>query len=257
MRYFILFAVLFLGTTATAHNREPITEQDYDTVGEFGIGRLQLRSAFRGAKNRTPWEKLSNEIKAEIENERLAPQVDKAVKAIIDTTVMALRHKGYKKDADAIEQEFYDKFDGFVTNHVSIRGDIGDYAPWSQFLADVHEKAHDRLGDVLCKFIHVHDLFIVTYSVPVVFSPSDYDLQTYQNHFTGIHVLGPVWEHYGLAPVIVYWTVNIACNVGTYAAGAAFFGCSILASVAEDAFGIYVSPKLGEFCWKKGQSDLY
>lgn len=196
-------------------------------------------------------ERIKISIAYDAEHNALAPRIDAAVKAIIARTVKVLTEKGYDSEASQIESEYKEKFDGFLTNMISQKGDIGDYGEWSKFLGKVHVLAHERLGDTLCKFLHVHDLFIIDYGVPVVFWPSKYDLETYQNHFTGIHLIGPFWDHYGLVPVIVYWTVEIICDAAT--SGVAVFACGPIAGLAEDFFGIYVSPKVGKKVWTARQ----
>lgn len=227
---------------------QELQEQDYKVANEFHYSRLALKIAHKRALSRTNQEAIKQQVYADIDNGRFAQRIDSAVDMIIKRTDYALRAKGFSADADEIMSEYQDH--AFFLSRK--RGDIGDYAAWSEFMVKVHAKAHEKLGDTLCKWLHVHDLFIITYGVPVAFAPADFDLETYQNHFTGIHILGPFWKHYGLAPVVVYWAVNIVCNASS--SGLAAFACSPIATVAEQGFGIYLSPPLGEKIWTKAQN---
>jgi hypothetical protein len=61
------------------------------------------------------------------------------------------------------------------------------------------------------------------------------------------------WTYYGVAPVVAYWATQITCSVGTYGMGMVTFVCGPVASVAENVFGTYLSPGLGERIWKRAQ----
>lgn len=227
---------------------QELQEKDYEVAEEFHFSRVALNIAHRKALRETDQELIKKQVYADIDNGLIAQRIDSAVDMIIKRTDYALRAKGFSADADQIMAE-YQNLAFFLSRK---GGDIGDYPAWSEFMVKVHAKAHEKLGDTLCKWLHVHDLFIITYAVPVAFAPADYDLLTFQNHFSGIHIIGPFWDHYGLAPVVVYWSVNIVCNVSS--SGIAAFACGPIASVAEDAFGIYLSPPLGEKIWTKAQN---
>lgn len=224
---------------------------------QTSVPRLRVFREFRRAKLRTPVRAIMQDVERDLSsNDKglTASRLDQTVDAIVKRTTAVMEERGYKVEADEIRMEYYAKFKNYLTAMtLNKAADLGDLAPFSDFLTRVHAKAEDLLGETLCKFLHVHDIYIINYALPVVFAPSEHDLESFQNHFTGKHILGPLWEYYGLAPVVAYWAVNVTCIAGTWGMGIVGFVCSPIASVAENVFGIYLSPRLGEFVWKRAQ----
>lgn len=253
------FLLVFLSLTNVAFAGEPeLTERDVAVAESFGVKKSALRREFLKARARTPAAELRGDVYKSFASEDPKAglrRIDHVVDRIVRQTAAAMQAKGYKAESAEMMLQYETEYSFYFTGRVDLlgAGDIGDFAPWSEFLKNVHEKAHEFLGETLCKFLHVHDLFIITYAVPVVFAPSKYDLETYQNHFTGVHILGPLWDHYGLAPVAAYWTVEIVCSVGTWGMGLVSFACGPIASVSENVFGVYLSPRLGDAVWKRAQ----
>ena len=196
----------------------------------------------------------SDKIAEILENPKsfeMGKKLDETLSKIVERAAKAFKSLGDDESAHRIQLEYDLKFANF--NQSINSKELGDYDYLSEWLLKWHNKIHEKLGDNLCKFLHTHDMEIINFGVPVVRSPELYDLKEYQDHFGG-HMVSPLrFAHNGVAGVVVYWSVNAVCSVGTSGMGDVVFACGPIAAVAEFGFDKHISPKLVLKIWTKHQ----
>jgi hypothetical protein len=259
----LILLVLMLSTPAWGHddNQErpvPVSEDpthmDYIVGQEFGVSERQIDSAKRRINltfNRRPVERrVANTME---QTEAFAKETDKALDALIRQAQAVMRAKGYDREADEIGQEYADHYqDAFLTQYLGVTKEIGDHPPLNEWLVKVHNKIEETIGEFLCKYFHLHDLYIFNYATPVVFKPKLYLLPEYLDHFSGhLYAGANKWKHHGLAGVVTYWAVNITCQVGTMGMGAVTFVCGPIAGFSENIMDKRIAPPIGTKIWKK------
>lgn len=152
--------------------------------------------------------------------------------------------------------------------------DQGDHKPLNQWLADTYAQIESVLGPTLCDFLHISDINIINFSIPVVFHPhlaavwcqeylaSDTEDHSCKNEYRR-HFAGTKWqtgrdpdaharEHYGLMPVCAYWIAEGACTAATQGSG--FMFCSPIATGIEIAVARYIAPPASDKVWDKNNN---
>lgn len=176
---------------------------------------------------------------------QLAAQTDQTVSVIVRLVVFELRLKGYDEVAEAIEDEAKG-FEGYLSRSAA----IGDHKPLSDFLARVCFIAEALLGEYTYKALHIDDLFILNFGIPVTFDPNqdsawcqetkestckiDYRLHT-------VPVLG----------VVTYWAAWGGCTGATWGAGAITFICAPIGSFAENVMVLYFAGDISNRVWDR------
>lgn len=244
--------IWLLSASAFAHSpTTELTPEDYAVARKFGVyDRLKLKRL-----NRQKAAKINIDAKAketasilrDIKSVETGRLLDETLARIIERVVNVYEARGDIQTAQRIDAEYRIKFAHFYEN-AAIK-EMGDHEYLSQWLHDVHHKIHKEIGDQLCKWLHTHDIFIINQGIPVIRAPESFDLPEYTDHFAG-HMDGPYYfVHHGVAGVVVYWSVNAVCSVGTAGMGAAVFACSPIASLAEFAMDKHLSPQLATKIW--------
>lgn len=144
-----------------------------------------------------------------LDRTKLAARADRAIGQIIKLAVWKLKRTGHHQEANRIRQEWEGQYKGFLV----LNQGIGDYKPLSEWLAGVYMIAELLLGVETCEFLHLDDIKIINFTIPVVFAMHD--------------VLGPVEidrAEYGLhfnpfAGVVAYWGVWAGCTAATWGSG--------------------------------------
>ncbi len=170
---------------------------------------------------------------------------------------------GYQREADQLNAEWKDLYRGQM---LGLDGDVGDHTPLSQWVEDWYKKLEDLLGVQLMELLHLRDIWVLNYTVPVVFHaqaatawcteqlakyPQDTCEDEYRRHFAGTR-----WEkgpdplatavlHHGFAGVVTYWVVWAACEAATYGSGYGLV-CSPAGDLAEIAVEKWVAPKVSD-----------
>jgi hypothetical protein len=175
-------------------------------------------------------------VAQDLENGKLRQRVQMATDAIIRTAGARLRDKGFVAEANTIESEW-----AFVYMPIFTDRDIGDHKPLSDWLAKTYDAIEAKLGIQLCTLLHLSDLKTINFGIPVVFDPcnAEWDMVEYAKHFVGDE------KYFGLAPVITYWCVSIACTAATWGAGIGWL-CGPLGSGAELVMARFIAPKLSD-----------
>jgi hypothetical protein len=168
------------------------------------------------------------------DDKAMATRVDKAVEKMVAVGTYWLRREGYDTDADRIEGEYGLRFKGYLSDLLSQKKDIGDYAPLSDFLTRLHTTLEDKLGREIMQFTHLEDIKTINYTIPVVFHldtipPGAISPAEYKKHFVP------------LAGVTAFWSVSIACDVGTWGTGY-WIICTPAGIVAKYAVVEYIAP---------------
>lgn len=249
MLRFLAPVMMTLAVTACGH--ETRHESEPMTTGEL--------AAIRQAKA----------VAQEFENGNGRDQVGLAVDAILATSERAMRERGLEEAADDIAHDRADAKIRFFGDLAPL--DLGDHDPLSQWLAAEYKKILGVLGDQLCEMLHISDLNVINYGVPVVFhpktsekwcsenetkNPDDSCEAEYRRHFAGTKwqkASDPFAEiplHEGLAPVVAYWIVWGACEAATWGGGW-FVICTPTADLVEIAMERWVAPPVSDKIFAK------
>lgn len=255
IQYIVLGLISFLCVSMV--KAEGLTKDDYKVGQRYGYTKRDLRLAYDEKYKSVNQEKIIKQVAFALENDNLraAEYMDEALSNLLSTADVILRSQGHDDLADEIQTEYMLFYSGAATRQVLGMKEIGDHPPLSEWLKDVHNKIHDALGDFLCKYFHFHDIMILNYGLPVVFSPKQYKLKDYLDHFAGHQIWGWFWEHHGVAGVVTYWVVNGACIGVTYGLGVVTFVCGPIASLAENVMDKSIAPPVGERIWKRAQEN--
>ena len=257
MRLITLLLVLFLGSASTPPEtaEDAMKPGDYKIAKRYGYTAKQLKQAYQQANNEIDRDAIIDDIAKSFENDpfRSAQIVDEAIDNMFKWAFVLLRAEGRTDVADQIEFEYSVVYKDYFQRSLLGILEMGDHPPMNEWLKTAHEKIHETVGDFICKQAHLHDIYILNYSIPVVFSPKLYTLKDYLDHFAGHLIWGWFWEHHGFAGVVTYWTVNGACIGMTYGLGVVPFVCSPIATLAEEVMDKRIAPDMGERIWKRAQ----
>lgn len=255
----IHYVVLALTTLfcASIIKAEGLTRDDYKVGQRYGYAKRDIKLSYQQKNISVNKDKIIKSVAYALENDQLraAEYYDEALQNLLSKAGVILKAEGHYELAEEIEMEYTLKYSGAVTRMALGIKEIGDHPPLSEWLKTVHDKIHDTLGDFLCKQFHFHDIMILNYGLPVVFSPKQYKLKDYLDHFAGHLIWGWFWEHHGVAGVITYWVVDGICIGATYGLGVVTFVCGPIASFAENVMDKSIAPTMGERIWQRSQEN--
>lgn len=195
-----------------------------------------------------------------------------AIDAILHTGERALRDHGFKAEADSMEADWKANRTRLMApllcdfTQPGLMCDMGDHKPLSEKLALFYMVLEAKLGHTLCEFLHLTDINVINFTIPVVFhphqsevwcqetlrmNPNDSCEAEYKRHFAGT-----LWQktqdpnakpplHDGLVPVVAYWITWGVCEVATYGTGW-FLVCTPVGDLVEIAVERYVAPPLSD-----------
>ena len=235
-----------------ARYNDQINADDDSAGSHFGYTPRQLRINHRRYQQRTPSEQIKNQVAFALETEgERGKIVDSSVSQLIKIAGIVLRAKGFHREADEIESEYFANYSNAFSCLEQDCAMSGDHPPLSEWLNKVHHTIHYKIGEFLCKYFHFHDLDILNYGVGVVFAPSKYELKHYKEHFAGEINFGWFWNFHGVAGVVTFWTVQTACSAGTSGMGAVSFICGAISGWAENGMDRYIAPNLAARIWDR------
>lgn len=138
----------------------------------------------------------------------------------------------------------------FYVHFAGVSKDLGDHRPYSIYLELVTGLLKEALGDWLFTALHLDDLDIFNYGLPVTFSP--YAYAPWCKETTD----KPCGEEYGLHATPVfgvtsYWAAWGACTGATWGMGAIAFLCAPVGMVAERLTLETWAPKLSVKIWTR------
>lgn len=185
-----------------------------------------------------------------------------AFDAMFSVAGTLLRDRGHGDDADQLAAEWA----GTYRARFTAIQDAGDHKPVSEWIEGWYAKLYAVLGDRIMEMSHLKDIFVLNYTIPVVFSRSAAsqwcleDLQThpedtckreYARHFVGTkypRTVDPdanIVTHHGFSGVVTYWAIWTACEVATYGSGW-FLVCSPAGDLGEIGIEKWVAPRASD-----------
>lgn len=247
-------AVLFATQTKAAEYNQRLRRSDYKVAARYGYHGNDLETAHNAVVKKTKINEIVNEFMHSLEHDQFdASQLsDIAIDEMIFTAGIYLRAEGHDDLADEIALEYQLKYRGHFTRMFLASKEIGDHPPVLEWLETVHERIHEAIGNFLCQYSHIHDVYILNHG-NVVFKPSmAVDFKDYKDHFAGHPLLaGWMWEHHGFAGVVAYWLVNGACTAATSGMGLVTFACGPIAGFAENQVDYRLAPPVAKRIWER------
>jgi hypothetical protein len=162
---------------------------------------------------------------------QLRKKTNIAMEAIFRLAVFKLRVTGHKKEADKIWKEWKGTYSGMV---MRVGRDLGDHAPLSTWIAATVSTIEFILGTQVCEWLHLDDLKIINFAIPVVFSCIDnVDTLEYALHFIPF------------SGVVGYWTAFGTCVGLTYGIGFMYV-CGPIGMGAEYLITTFAAPLMSE-----------
>ena len=231
------------------------TEVDYRAGHEMSHSRGSVWRLNRDKRKQVDTKSISLSVSKALENPNSLPfalYLDQTLESTIVRGEKALRHFGYNVEADKLSVEFHIAYKNyFVRTHLNggVPVEIGQHPPMNIWIELVHVMLHIKLGDKWCQYFRTHDLFVINFTVPVVFNPSQYRLDDYLDHFAGHPLSAFKWDHHGLAGVVTYWATNIACGAATAGIGVLTFACGPISGLSETVMDRRIAPPIGRAVW--------
>ena len=260
MIYGFLAVFLFISFWSIAkadENNDSPKENDYEMAKRYGYSTMDVLDTYRQIKNSLDTNKIQKEIAEKLKKSDFdrANLIDTALFNIVQKAYAVLVAEGHIVLADTIKDEYETTYKMALTRGLFGTLELGDHPPMSEWLDSVHERIHDAVGDLVCKYFRFHDIYILNHGIRVIFNPKDYDLKDYKDHFAGHLIWGYFWEHHGVAGVVSYWIVNGVCIGSTWGLGLVAFVCSPIASLTEHVIDKRIAPPIAESIWKRAQKS--
>jgi hypothetical protein len=254
MRLILLSLLLAFTNTASASD-DSLKPEDYRLGERYGFSADEMKTAHKEAQKKVNPDAIAKQIADAFENDPYASAeiLDYAISMALNKSYKILYDEDYKYLADNIEQDYLLFYKNYYKKQFLGLLEMGDHEPMSDWLRTVHKKIHDAIGEFICEQTHIHDLYILNHSIPVVFSPSSYTLKDYLDHFAGHLIWGWWWEHHGFAGVVTYWVIQGTCIGMTWGLGILDFVCSPIASLGEHIMDKRIAPDMGERIWQRAQ----
>jgi len=172
-----------------------------------------------------------NTVREELQGTQIVPRTVATIDVMLRVGAKALRKKGYPVQSEALLAQWRGVYKpmlgGFTLDS------LGDHAPFSRWLMEVTTAMEVALGTSRMKLLHLDDLYIVNYAIPVVFDPAniEWDLEDYTEHFVPF------------AGVVGYWAASGGCSLAITNPLVSHFTCGIVGTLAEEGMKA-VSPSI-------------
>jgi hypothetical protein len=247
--FFVLQSVSFAAST---------TNEQLTVAESFGYSEFYVLKASRRVNALFDVGPHLQDIAVDLEDFRNLPQkIDGTIASIIAQSDVVLRAYGFNDYADKITREYQVAYAGWLSCYASMCSkEIGDHPPLWQWLAAIHDGIESRIGENMCKFFHLHDLYILNHAVPVVLHPVGYELADYLDHFAGHMKNRFSWEHHGLAGVVTYWAVQTMCTGATAGLGLISFACGPISDISAHVMDKRLAPPVASRIWERARHDL-
>jgi hypothetical protein len=192
----------------------------------------------------------SVEREGEREAYRIARQIEddlpRSLQAAMSTMMLVaeanLRIRGEDELADRLRAEW----EGWAKDQVYLaawefNGALGDHKPLSIWLAEWYGRLEAALGAPAMAFLHLDDLNVINFAVPVVRDP-----RMESGDWQGPEPRDEYQEHFvPLGGVISFWLAYSGCCAATWGTGFVFF-CTPVGMVAEHVMIVYIAPGLSD-----------
>jgi len=247
LKFLLLF---FISSTGYAQDLQQV---DFNAGEEFNYTATEMKQEHKRQKDLVKGDKINAMVAETIGTPNDLPSarlLDLTTARIIQRSVAALNHFGYKADATKIASEYDANYKFFYENRFYGDKEIGQHDPMNIWMELVHVAVHIKLGDFWCQYFHTHDLFIINFATPIVLNPlSAFDKIDYVDHFAG-HPTGRFsWDHHGLAGVISYWAATATCGAATAGLGLITFVCGPISGFVESGMDKYIAPPIAGKIW--------
>lgn len=248
----IIFILATMSSAAFA-DISPMTDPS-----DLGFSDSKVEQLIKEHEGKVDVKFLSERIASSFEDQSYmsAAYTDQAMRAIITQASEVLTHYGYTAEAKQISAEYREFYTQSFSNMYLGVKELGDHAPLSKWVDGVHTKIEDSIGEYLCKYFHLHDMYILNYGVPSVFHASTLSKKDYMDAFAGHLIWGWFWEHAGVTGVVTYWAVNMSCAAGTSGMGVVAFICGPISGWAERGMDRVIAPPIGGRIWERAHAQL-
>lgn len=252
------FLIAFL-ICSTSYAQE-LTQDDFDAGAEFKYTAVEMKREHTSRRGRVDDSMINEQMAQTLENPNSLPSarlLDLTTARIIQRSVAALNHFGFKDDATKIAGEYETNYKFFYEDRFfGVSKEIGQHDPMNIWMELVHVAIHIKLGDFWCQYFHTHDLFIINFATPVVFNPSiAFDKIDYIQHFAGKPFGRWSFDPHGLAGVVSYWTSTAVCGAATAGLGLLTFVCGPISGFVENGMDRYIAPPLGGRIWDSSHNN--
>jgi len=184
-----------------------------------------------------PKDKIEERLELNISSfATLSYTTNAAISAIVHVATHELERTGSPHLAKRLREE-WKQFDGYLTDAVVTKRDIGWFKPLIEWLSLFYETVELALGLEICRALRLSDLKTINHGIVVVFRPCYFGINEFKLHF--IHDS----KYRGFAPVITYWSAAIACTTALHGAGY-YLICSPAAMVLERVVDKKIAPKV-------------
>lgn len=194
-------------------------------------------------------QKSAQRIAQELSNGKLRAHTQSVLNYIVKRANYQLTLQGYGTLARRYQYEWNTWFSHALLSD-NARG-IGDFAPLLDWLALYYELLELKLGKELCDLLHLSDIKVLNFTIPVVFSPCApiFKESDFYDHFVGDG------QYYGFAPVVAYWLTNIGCMAVTLGTGVVLV-CGTASTGVEIAMHGMVAPALSPKIYRLACGEL-
>jgi hypothetical protein len=164
-----------------------------------------------------------------------------ALDVLVRSAAVALRDVGRDAKADEVMSDWLYRQRGFLLDELNAK-DLGDHEP-IEWLYDLWFTLNELLGEGTMRMMHLDDLYIFAYAIPVVFWCLDaVDELEYALHFVPF------------SGAVTYWAAMAACQAAAFGTAWTLI-CSPVASVAELAMIELIAPGLSPRVWELACSE--
>ena len=179
-------------------------------------------------------------MEAQIVSQLSGLEVDalqEALEQMITISEKALLSEGHKREASVLRNE-WSKVKAWL-----ISEDLGDHRPLSKWWAHVYNIVERVLGPARMSQLHLDDIFVINFAVPVVIDPrGDWNKREYSRHFVP------------LAGVVVFWSSIGACMNGLAGTRGSFAYCERVATLLKRGMSTGIGPMLSNFVFDRFNS---
>lgn len=209
-------------------------------------------------------------VEDKLESGRIAELADEAFDAMFARAALELRERGHDAEADQLQAEWTGTYRGTLGARAAPE-DVGDHAPFSEWLQTQYAMLEALLGVEVMDFTHLRDIWVANFTLPVIFDPNqssewcaEYEAEwddgcakEYERHAAGTHWVpgagdddgATAYRHGGLFGVFAYWATYGACTAATWGAGV-FGVCGAAGSVVQIGVERWVAPPVAARIWE-------
>lgn len=197
-----------------------------------------------------PSRRVVEEIRRADSLEAVAEKSGRGLEALLMLACFQLRIHGHAEACQKIKDEWQGGMKRRYRWAVVDTEGLGDHQPLSIWLAGVYLVLEQYLGANVLELLHLDDINIFNYAVPVVRDP--HEGAAWCLELPDVPCKEEYAEHFvPLSGVAAYWISWAACTGATWGMGAVSTLCSPIASLTEKVVVAYVGPKLSAKVWAR------